>query len=132
MPRLKMPVTSGARSDFPDRALCPWCQKNKVLEPHSFAYIGGGALFMDRIEDSGGPHEDMEGYLYLAWHGGHPEEGGEGGDPNIEAHVQIADGVLGGQYGLYFCSTNCLRAFLNYCVDKLEQKLERKRRQKAS
>jgi len=29
---------------------------------------------MDRSEDSGGPHDDMEAYLYLGWHGGHPEE----------------------------------------------------------
>ncbi len=29
--------------------------KKKVLEPHSFAILGGGALLMDRKDNSGGP-----------------------------------------------------------------------------
>ena len=132
MPNLKMPVVHGDKSTFPDQALCPWCRKRKVLEPHSFAVIGGGSFLMDRLEDSGKPSDDMEAYLYFGWHGAHPEEGGEGIDADIHSQVRVADSVVGGQFGLYFCSTACLRAFLNHCVDKLEWKLNRQRKSKSS
>jgi hypothetical protein len=132
MPNLKMPVVHGDKSTFPDEALCPWCRKRKVLEPHSFAFIDGGALLMDRLEDSGGPSEDMEAYLCVGWHGSHPEEGGEGSDAEIDSQVRVAHSVIGGQFGLYFCSTECLRAFLNHCIDKLEWKLKRQRKLRTS
>lgn len=123
-----MPVVKDKNTDFPDHALCPWCRENKVLEPHSFAHLGGGAVLMNRDEDYGGPSDDMKGYLYIGWHGAHLEDGGEGIDADLHANVHIADHVIGGQFGLYFCSTACLRAFLNHCVDKLESKLKRKRK----
>ena len=54
----------------------------------------------------------------------HQEMGGSGGKyPNTYAAVEIADKVASGQFDLYFCSTDCLRSFLNYCVDELERKI---------
>ena len=122
-----MPSIRGKENHFPQEPLCPCCKKKTIFEPNSFAHIGGGALLFDREEDYGRVDDDMEGYLYIAWHGAHCEEGGRGEDSDTEASVQIAEAVIGGQYSLFFCSTECLRAFLNQCVDKLEQKIRRKR-----
>ena len=120
----KFPFLKGKTTYFPQKAKCPWCNKNKVLEPHSFAAVSGGALLKNQEENYSGPSEDMEGYFNLTWHGAHEEEGGEGKDPNTWAVLDIARDVQGGQFDAYFCSTNCLRAFLNYCVDELERRVE--------
>ena len=81
--KLKLPLIKDNESTYPDEALCPWCKENKVLEPHSFAYLDCGALLMDRNEDSGGPSNDMDAYFSIGWHGAHPEDGGIGKNPNI-------------------------------------------------
>ena len=122
---MKLPILKGCKSFYPKKALCPWCEKNKVLEPHSFAILGGGALLMNRKDDSGGPDDKMEGFLYLSWHGAH--DGGQGKDKGIGAMIEIARDVRGGQFDLYFCSTKCLRSYLNFCVDELERKLRLER-----
>jgi hypothetical protein len=127
---MKLPTLKGGKSFYPKKALCPWCEKNRVLEPHSFAILGGGALLMDREDDSDGPDEKMAGFLHLSWHGAH--DGGLGKDKGISASIEIAQAVRGGQFDLYFCSTKCLRSYLNYCVDELERKsrLERSKSNK--
>lgn len=76
---------------------------------------------MDRKDDSGGPDDSMDGFLHMSWHGAH--DGGIGKDKEIGARIDIARDVRGGQFELYFYSTNCLRSYLNYCVDELERKL---------
>ena len=119
---MKLPTVKGRTSYHPKKALCPWCQQNKVLEPHSFAVLSGGALLMDREEDYGSADDNMDGYLELLWHGAH--DGGEGKNREIGARVQIAHDVRGGQFEVYFCSTECLRSYLNYCVDVLEKKMK--------
>jgi len=40
------------------------------------------------------------------------------------AHIDIVYDLKGGQFDLSFCSTGCLRRFLNYIVDELEHQLE--------
>ena len=122
---MKFPTLKGRTSHLPKKALCPWCEKNKVLEPHSFALLGGGALLMDRDEDSGGSDKRMSGFLHMSWHGAH--DGGLGNDKGLGATIEIARAVHGGQFELYFCSTKCLRSYLNYCVDELERKLSSER-----
>jgi hypothetical protein len=87
--------------------------------------LGGGALLMDRKDDSGGPDDKMDGFLHLSWHGAH--DGGLGEDKGIGARIEIARDVRGGQFDLYFCSTKCLRSYLNFCVDELERKLRQER-----
>lgn len=121
---MKLPTIKGRVPYHPKKPLCPWCQKNKVLEPHSFAILAGGALVVDREEGSGGPDENMDGFLHLSWHGAH--NGGEGRDREICATVEIARDVRGGQFDLYFCSTGCLRAYLNFVIDELEKKIKAK------
>ena len=49
--------------------------------------------------------------------------GGQGNDGDIFCGVDIIHDAIGGQADLYFCSTKCLRKFLNACVDELERKV---------
>jgi hypothetical protein len=120
----KFPVIKGKRRNyFPSKPLCPVCGKKKVWEPHSMASISAGALLLlDKREDYWGPSEDMNGYLYLNWHGAH--DGGEGKYREMYLSFDIARDVKSGQFDLHFCSTKCLRSFLNECVDELEDKID--------
>ena len=65
---------------------------------------------------------DTRAFMTLIWHGAH--SGGKGALSEIYASVDVADEVVNGQFDLYFCSTACLRGFLNYCVDALEERME--------
>jgi hypothetical protein len=99
----------------------PTIKNNKVFEPHSFAVLSGGASLMDRKKEFGGPDERMDGFLALHWHGAHDD--GAGDHREIYKIIDIARKIKGGQFDIYFCSTNCLRQYLNYCVDELEKKM---------
>lgn len=90
------------------------------------AMLGGGALLMDRKGQSS-IHDDRQlGFLHLTWHGAHDQ--GVGGDRVMYKVVDIANDCRGGQFDLYFCSTACLRAFLNSCVDALELEVQKEKR----
>ncbi len=80
---------------------------------------------MNRKEDTGLPDESMDAFLSFQWHGAH--DGGEGKYGEAYASVDIARDVRGGQFEIYFCSTTCLRSYLNYCVDELEKKIRAER-----
>ena len=41
----------------------------------------------------------------------------------FHAEFELARDVKKGQFSMFFCSTVCLRAFLNECVDELETKI---------
>ena len=69
----------------------------------------------------------MKGFLHFGWHGAHIEDGGTGKDSDSWANLDLVRDNAGGQFGFYFCSTQCLRAFLNSCVDELEEAIERNR-----
>ncbi|HYG36401.1 MAG TPA: hypothetical protein VEC99_16525 [Clostridia bacterium] len=86
------------------------------------AILMGGALLIDRETDSGGMSDDLDGFLSLSWHGAHA--GGVGAYAGLQASIDIARDTRGGQFEIYFCSTDCLRAYLNFCVDKLEQRVK--------
>ena len=72
-------------------------------------------------EDFYGPSEDVAGFLNLGWHGAHGE--GQGIDREIDCQVPLAERVGEGQFGFFFCSTACLRTFLNRAVDELEEQV---------
>ena len=55
-------------------------------------------------------------------------DGGSGGDEDVFACVDIVEDVRGGQFSMYFCSTDCLRAFLNSCVDELDRQKKQRGR----
>jgi hypothetical protein len=86
------------------------------------AIINLGAIPMtNRETGSEIMSDDLDGFLRIIWHGAH--DGGLGRDSGIDAHVEIVQGPRGGQADLYFCSTGCLRGFLNACVDELERRI---------
>lgn len=134
--KIPFPVLKGKTTDYPDKALCPVCGKKKVLEPHSMAILSISTLLMDRekncsIYDSRA--DALKLSFDLTWHGAHPYllgedcdlgPQGEGDDRNMYETVYIFEDVQRGQGSIYFCSTQCLRTFLNTCVDKLEDKIK--------
>ena len=121
MAKIKLPVVHGKQVVFPGKGVCPWCRKQKVYEPHSMAILNAGAM-RQVGQDRYAMAADTVAFLTLTWHGAH--SGGEGQFPESYASVDVAAHVAGGQFDLYFCSTTCLRGFLNYCVDALEKQLE--------
>lgn len=121
-PGLKFPVLKGKKV-FPQKAVCPWCRERKVFEPNAFAVLMGGAMRVtDEKRKSATVASDCVGFLNMNWHGAHDggQDVGEHGAGDVG--VSIADWTPGGQWEMYFCSTWCLRQFLNDCVDELEMR----------
>ena len=108
-------------SDYPKDSICPVCGKNKIGEPDSFAVLQGGAMLYNDEGDSIFP-SNLMGFLELVWHG-HHDDGIEDEDSNISSVLNIIDNSTDGQFGLYFCSTACLRKFFMELVDDLEQQV---------
>lgn len=117
---MKYPVVKNT-DHWPTKPLCPVCKERKVFEPHSFAVLNGGAL--KGTLKSAGPASDLYGFLGLIWHGAH--DGGEGLYDGQYEMVPLADNAKDGQFEMYFCSTGCLRKFLNGAVDELESQMIR-------
>ena len=92
MPKIRFPVIGPKQAKYPKRALCPWCRKRKVWEPHSFATLSGAH------------------HLHLTWHRAHWE--GVGSHRDIYETVEIVREIEGQyeEYQLYWCSTRYLRA----------------------
>lgn len=125
MMKIRFPIVHNNENIFPQKPTCPWCNKEKVFEPHSFSYILGGALLMDRQKDEGGSSSDMDAFLTIGWHGAHKKEYEVDNSPEIDIQFDIANEVIGGQFGIYFCSTQCLRLFFNNCIDELESRISK-------
>lgn len=120
--KITFPVASGSSVSFPKEALCPMCKTTRVQEPHSMAIVNLGAMLMtNRVKGAGMMSDDLDGFLRFIWHGAH--QGGSGDHAGISAFLDIVEDVRGGQADLYFCSTSCLRAFFNTCVDAFEMKI---------
>ena len=81
------------------------------------AILNAGAMKPTAPESYTMAEEDAA-FMTLIWHSNDPAN-------YDDASVEIAELVSTGQFELYFCSTACLRAFLNYCVDELEHKRAR-------
>jgi len=119
----KLPIVKGKRVYHPTKALCPWCKKRKVLEPHSMAILSGGALVRSGADTYTGPTEGLRGFLSFHWHGAH--DGGEGGHRDNDLILDIAQDVDGGLFDVMFCSVKCLRAFLNSGLDEFEDRVRK-------
>lgn len=123
---IKLPFAAGGEAESREESLCAWCRSVQVLEPHSMAVVIGGArLAMDARGRGWGPSARMRGFLSFCWHGAH--DGGIGADRDFDISLPITEDTVGGQFGLCFCSTACLRAFLNFCVDELERGIDQER-----
>jgi len=101
---------------------CEQCRRKRAKNNNSFAVLSGGACLMNRRKRYGGPHDDMDGFLDLTWHGDH--NGGIGEYQEVFAVVDRARDVRGGQFERYFCSIPCLRRYLNDWVDELETRVK--------
>ena len=121
MPRIKFPVVKGKRVVFPTNHICPLCRDKKLSDSSGMAILNAGAMRPTKPECYEMAMDDAA-FMTLVWHGNdspaNPHGHGE------FATVDIADLVSTGQFELYFCSTDCLSAFLNYCVDELERRIE--------
>lgn len=118
------PLVFRDHTTFPDHDACPGCGKPGVFEPNSFAFISGGAS-ASPAQTEGSPPLRRHAFLSLVWHGAH--DVGIGEDRGIYASVDIAEEVEGGSFELHFCSTRCMREFLNSCVDALEESIATER-----
>jgi len=118
-PEIHFPVAYDEKVIYPLGDICPVCGVNQIGgEGRPMAVVNAGALVKvgdDRYAIS----EDAIAFFTLAWHAcGIPSSG-------RSASVEVAEWVQGGQFDLYFCSTKCLRAFFNRCVDALERNIEK-------
>lgn len=118
---MKFPLIKKNEDAFPKNSICPICKKCKVYEPHSFVFIGGGALSLDEEGDSK-KSNDMIGYFDFSWHGHHYKNVHDNKKDNYFT-MRIVEDSKQGQFGFYFCSTKCLRRFFNYLVDDFEKEL---------
>jgi hypothetical protein len=125
---MKFPLVRNEKTNYPSKSECAWCKRDKVSEPHSMAVLSGGAILINRKTGDGGPDPRLDGFLCLTWHGAHTNERGQGEYPDMYKTIEIARDVKGGQFDMNFCSTKCLRAFLNYTIDMLEKKIKIKRK----
>jgi len=113
---------------MPKRSSKPICFQCKGPRSGSFAAIIGGALLINsrtRSSTSVGSGKRLDAFWHLVWHGAH-----DGTDPEIYEHLEIVDDLRGGEFELQFCTTKCLRRFLNAKVDELEAKRDREERRK--
>jgi hypothetical protein len=116
-PEITFPVQQGKNvSGFKaKRGTCPACGEVMNAEPGTFAYMSGGALRRTG-KDTAVMAADLSGFLSLGLHGAHGP-----GENSPSGALRIADDTTNGQFEYYFCSTSCLRGFLNLCVDELER-----------
>ncbi len=121
MNALRFPVAQGSQSFFPADFVCPICESNRIGEPHEFVGLSGGAA-----SESGG---NADGFLTIYLHPrevppfGPPQVANESIGQSEGAELEIVRDTNFGQFDLCFCSTSCLRRFLNACVDELERTL---------
>lgn len=103
---------------LPCTPTCSQCSK-KVDNNRKAIFMGGALRWTDKKNDCAEMIEDGAGFLTMMWHG-------DENDPVFcSTSVDIARHTDNGQFEFYFCSTSCLRAFLNVCVDELEKAKER-------
>ena len=61
---------------------------------------------------------DIEGFCHVGYHGVDPEM-------SDSADYCVAEGIVGGQQDICFCSLDCLRKWFSRIVDYLEQESRR-------
>lgn len=86
------------------------CCGEKYTKDGVFICLNGGALKSNSEEAE--MSSDLVGFLSLTLHD--HNYNGKGG------YLPIADNTKNGQFEFYFCSTQCLRKFLNHLVDRFE------------
>ena len=105
---------------FPGDGRCLSCERSGVGEPGEFVCLSGGAIYR-RAPGTGGPHDRMQGYLALDWHGAHGV--GSVGPEADEGHatLSIVHAANRGHFQLYFCSVACFRKFFDDVAASLDR-----------
>lgn len=123
MKKIYFPVVRDDESTFPltPEGACPVCGLiTDLKEEH--VQIHGGALLLEDASASGTQAatlvDNLQAFLFMDWETNHSD------GISRYAELEIACDVKKGQFSLLFCSTKCLRSFLNTCVDKLEQEVK--------
>ncbi|WP_435263863.1 hypothetical protein [Tenacibaculum sp. nBUS_03] len=107
-------ITKKTKSFFPNDEICPICKTNRITLNSEFYVLNGGAL--EKINnDTSIPSDIMEGFLSVQYHSGENSE-------NYGFNIDIVDESKGGQFDIYFCSTNCMKEFFNQLIDTIEKK----------
>ncbi len=118
---MKFPVIMGEQRVLPSggSGACPICQDRPVSTDVEHVVVRGGALLAapDGTVDLTARNE---AFLFMDWESGIRMDGRGREIETPHAEFEIARDVAGGQFTMLFCSTACLRKFLNECVDRLE------------
>ena len=88
----------------------------------TFICLNGGALKGDEHEAE--MSSDLVGFLGISLHDHNYH--GKGG------YLPIVEHAYNGQFEFYFCSTACLRKFLNVLVDKFENGMKQQKKEKGN
>ena len=115
MTKVSFPLLTGETAGLPDDGTCLVCMNRLGATTYM---IYGGCVLMDRIEDVGGPADNMDAYLHFGW----DFDGDRKAGP-ASLYLPVVEDVRGGQWTVYFCSTACMREFLAGCVDELERRV---------
>jgi hypothetical protein len=112
--KIKFPLLKDKKSCWIPFSLgkkCECCGKKHTKDLDGvFICLGGGALKGNkRMAEMS---SELVGFLSLTLHD--HNYNGKGG------YLPIADNTKNGQFEFYFCSTQCLRKFLNHLVDRFE------------
>lgn len=105
MAKVKLPLKNGVDTAHFKNRSCPICGAKKLHEPNSFATLEVGAMT-------------------ISWHGAHSDMKGVGPLPDTGGNVEAIEETNSGGY-IMFCSSKCVRAFFNLCVDDLESQTEK-------
>ena len=107
---MEFPVLHSEKNVLPERtdSVCPVCSKNKVWGNNEYVELSGGFI---------SSAENLEVDLWLDWFSE------SNGGAQEQEEVAIVSEVKAPRFQLAFCSTDCLRKFLNSAVDKLELKI---------
>jgi hypothetical protein len=114
---MEFPVIKKSNKPFyPTESICPICNADRTKLGSSFFVLHGGALKKVN-EEFFISTDDLVGFLSLSYHPGE--------DSKVSgATLDIVENSRLGQFDIYFCSIDCMRAFFNKSIDKLEAKLK--------
>lgn len=110
---MKFPMISKkTKPFFPTEKICPICKVNNTTLDSEFYVLNGGAL--EKVNKNTSMSSDiLEGFLSVQYHSGEKNK-------NPGVNIDIVEKSKGGQFDIYFCSTNCMRQFFNKLIDTIE------------
>ena len=118
---MEFPTIKGEVDPYFEKRECRICGVTGLHEPNSFAILEAGS--MKQHGKMTAPAFDNLAWLSMGFHGAHTDSGGTGDRPDSGGYIKVVEDAPMGQFAIYFCSTDCLRSFLNKCVDALEKEI---------